>query len=59
MAANPYRIRLPRGKNIHAVGSRPGFPDGVTACGTVVPENADRLDDDEPATCPKCLRNLT
>ena len=56
MANYPDRIRLPRGKHIHAAKTIPAS----TACGTHFDINSARwYDETEPATCPKCLRELS
>lgn len=56
MATFPDRVRFPRGKHIHAAKSVPT----VTACRKHFDlDSADWFDEDEPVTCPKCLKELS
>jgi anaerobic ribonucleoside-triphosphate reductase len=51
----PERVRLPRGRHIHAVGYPAGSADRITACNRNA-EAGEFLDDHSPVTCPTCQR---
>lgn len=56
MGAYPDRVRLPRGKHIHAAQTVPT----VTACKKPFDlDAADWYDEGEPVTCPACIRTLS
>jgi hypothetical protein len=54
----PNRVRIHRGRNTHAVGSRTGFFDPVTACGYPVGPGDDQKPNDADVTCRSCLREM-
>lgn len=59
MAHFTDRVRLPRGRHIHAAGNRPDSPHLVTACKPDQPLELDGpewFDEGESVTCPACLR---
>lgn len=56
MATYPDRVRLPRGKHVHAAES----VNTTTACRKHFDlDIADWLDEAQPVTCPKCLKELS